>query len=529
MKKRLLLGMMLMGAVAANAQITDGTTAPDITGQRILSMTYSPDVVNYGETISLQEYLNQGKTVIVDMSAAWCAPCWSFHNSKTLETLYETYGPEGSDELRVIFIEADDNTNIFELGAQGKNYPPTAGTQERGPSQGDWITGVPYPIINNDTAAQAYGLEGFPSVYTIVPNAEQDVQGKVYNLERDSMGAMVASINAARAEEGLAPLTGIDYYGRINAEDIRYCDADGAIRGYLSSTYGHAITSAQVQLKKDGEIVATQDFTLNIGGYDTGEVDFTGLTIDPTADYQMVLLKVNGQDPLTQETAADFTSEEFSIALNASIEASANIKVVLNTDEYPSEMALFLTKYDDNGQLVGVWSKSFPNNSATYKEKTFTYDVNLNTIAGVTTDTCIGVYLRDAVGDGWDYNTAGTAVVPHGVTITSHDGTVLYTHNGTFGSFVKQDATLTNSGVLANGSFETSSFAVYPNPSNGIFNFTTEEAVDVTVVDLTGKTVHTAKGIENGGSINLSGLQKGMYIAKINGASGERNEKLIIK
>ncbi len=72
-------------------------------------------------------------------------------------------------------------------------------------------------------------------------------------------------------------------------------------------------------------------------------------------------------------------------------------------------------------------------------------------------------------------------------------------------------------------------FAIYPNPSTGIFNISTQEAVDVTVLDLTGKIVYTAKGLEDGSSINLGSLQKGMYIAKINGGNSQKTEKLVIE
>ena len=62
-----------------------------------------------------------------------------------------------------------------------------------------------------------------------------------------------------------------------------------------------------------------------------------------------------------------------------------------------------------------------------------------------------------------------------------------------------------------------------------MFNFAPQETVAVTVMDLTGKVVFTAKEINNGDTMDLSGLQKGMYIAKIVGATAERTEKLVIK
>lgn len=517
MKKNLLFGTLLLAALGANAQITNGSNAPEIHGPRVISVDNTTDIVTYGEEISLQAYLDAGKTVVMDGSATWCGPCWSFHNSKTLDNLYAAYGPDGSDELRVIFVEADPGTAISELG--GKDQPVLLGLTERGVPQGNWLTDVNYPVINSDDMVKSvanggYGLNAFPTLYVIKPSGVVGQPGIVTNLEWDSLGNMVAAINIAKGGE---PMVGVDFHGKVQATDIRYCDAEGTITGYVSSTFGHAITSTQVQLKKDGEVLETKDFTVSIGGYATGAVEFTGHPLEAGADYQMVLTQVNGTTPLAEDIA-DLTSEEFELFPSAAVESGKNITAVLHTDKYPEEIQFGI--YNSAGDFVYI--SPVLTATAANRNKTFTYDVNPTGLLDPI--DCYGVRLVDGYGDGWIDGTGG----PYGLTITS-GGTTLFTSNGDIGAGLTQDATFKTNGTLGNGSFESSSFAVYPNPSNGIFNFNTEEVIDVTVVDITGKTVHTAKGIENGGSINLSGLQKGVYIAKINGASGQRNEKLIIK
>lgn len=504
MKKTLLLATLLAAGFGANAQITDGSNAPQIVGNRIVSI--EGEQVTYGEEISLQAYLDAGKTVVVDMSAAWCAPCWGFHNSHTLEDFYAAYGPDGSDELRIMFVEADPSTNVRELG--GQSLPPENGLSERGPSQGNWLAGTNYPVINNDTAAQAYGLQGFPSLYIIVPSGTPGEPGKVYNLDRDNKGAMVAAINTARGNN----MIGVDSWARVTASNIRYCEAEGAITAVVES-YGHVITSVTAELRKAGAVIDTKNFTLNLTGFKADVLSFTGIALENGPDYEVVLTQVNGAAPVATEPEFNIT-EKFKLFPSASVESGKNIIATLHTDSYPSEIQFGI--YNSAGEYVYV--SPVLTNTAANKNTTLTYNINLDPI------DCYGITLVDGYGDGWVDGTGG----PYGLTLKS-GGTVLFSTDGEFIGRFDQDATFKTNGQLGNESFETSSLAVYPNPSNGVFNFNTEETINVTVVDLTGKTVHTAKNIENGGSIDLSGLQKGMYIAKINGASGQRNEKLIIK
>ena len=61
------------------------------------------------------DILDQGLIAVVDVSATWCGPCWSLHSSHALEDLHEAYGPNGTNQLRVIFYEADANTTMADI------------------------------------------------------------------------------------------------------------------------------------------------------------------------------------------------------------------------------------------------------------------------------------------------------------------------------------------------------------------------------------------------------------------------------
>jgi len=504
MKKTLLFGMLLLAGLSTKAQIANGSAAPDFSGTNVVT----------DEAVSLQAYLNEGKTVVVYMSAAWCGPCWQFHNTHYLSEIYNAYGPNGSDEIRVIYVEADWRTPVDHIF--GINTPVTglpAGVPAPAAPQGDWTLNTPYPIINNDTAGDDYQIPGYPTIFVITPNGAGEL-GTTHEIERDTPFGLTQQINDAMGTE----LVGLDHWGKITAAQKRLCDATVPVTAVFES-FGHAVTSYEAQLKKNGEVVETKTFTVNLDGFEPNEGAFNEIAVTG-ADYQAILTKVNGETALTTIAGSNIT-EEYTVTPSASVESANNVTITINTDDRPAEMVAAIIHYNNAGEFVIDWQSPAYTNTAANKEKTFVYN---KTLAG---NVCYSVVIEDAAGNGWIHNGSGDAV-PHGITIKSGN-TELFTNDGDFGGQVWQDATFRTDGTLSTDKFEDSKFAVYPNPSTGIFTFLTEEAIDVTVIDITGKTVHTAKAINNGGSIDLSALQTGMYIAKIKGDSGERIEKLLIK
>lgn len=224
-------------------------------------------------------------------------------------------------------------------------------------------------------------------------------------------------------------------------------------------------------------------------------------------------------DPANEELAMQ------SFNVEAATEGSNNmIHVAVYTDNYPSEISWKIE--DASGNVVAEggdyaagtddqWGGGGPHANTTLNHY----------IALPAGDAqCYNVIMEDVFADGWMYGST-----PHGIEVYSDDVLIFQKWVGNFGETLENPSAFRTAGTLANEQFETSSFAIYPNPSTGIFNFTTVEAVSVTVTDLTGKVVFTAANINDGGTINLSSLSSGMYVAKVSGASFEKVEKLVIK
>lgn len=157
MRQYLTLSLLILLSFSSNAQLSDGTLAPDFT----------LDDWQWGNTHNLYDYLDDGKSVILDFGATWCSPCWNYHQSGVLEALYEDFGPDGTDQIMVFMIEGDDDTtqNCIE------DDPGCIGG-----TIGDW-TDVQYPILNPPAAAANdisgdYGINFWPTLYGIAPNGE---------------------------------------------------------------------------------------------------------------------------------------------------------------------------------------------------------------------------------------------------------------------------------------------------------------------------------------------------------------------
>ena len=120
--------------------------------------------------VSLQSYLDSGKYVVIDYSAAWCNPCWQLHRSGLLEQL------NALDNFQAIWIECDNTNTTAQITGT------STGSSYSGTTCGNWVdpfgngTPVPFPMIDDDSAGTCYATcaslvdSYIPLLILIAPN-----------------------------------------------------------------------------------------------------------------------------------------------------------------------------------------------------------------------------------------------------------------------------------------------------------------------------------------------------------------------
>lgn len=111
--------------------------------------------------------------------------------------------------------------------------------------------------------------------------------------------------------------------------------------------------------------------------------------------------------------------------------------------------------------------------------------------------------------------------------ITDSNQLQLFYTDGNYGAGTSSNFS-TNS-ALAVENFDKIDYKLSPNPSTGMIKINTQTPVNVLITDITGKIVYSINEVTNETLINLSSLQKGIYLAKISNGNKVQTEKIILK
>ena len=380
MKKLIYLVVLLLSS-SIYAQIPNGSIAPNFTETDL-----------NGNTHELYAYLDSGYTVYLDLSATWCGPCWNYHQTGAFEDLYNNYGPSGSNEVRVLWIEADPGTSIDDIYGLGNQ------------TNGDWTEGVNFPMIDDTdgSVADAYQLGYYPTIWMICPDRTITEVGQI-----DGEQLYQSHNNCAVISEGLNAAIR-EYSGDINTDCNGYVDASITIQNLGSEEITEI--SGIYAIGDDNQILAQTSFTGSLLPYEMTTVDF-GEQLQISGDSLFFVLWSGDGDA---NPADDVYSTGVNLAIN---DANPNITINITTDAFGSE-----TTWELVGDDALIYASGGPYNDLGSAGTTVQESINLYLS---NQEVCYTFTIYDAYGDGINteyYGEGSYSIVDGNGTILASGG-----------------------------------------------------------------------------------------------------------
>ena len=124
----------------------------------LLTSQYVAKDIN-GKEYDIDAILKSGKAIMIDFSTVWCGYCWELHQRGALEKLYAKFGPDGTNQIEIFWVEAE-GASKSKIQAKSKDW-----TKD---SKGN---PVPYPIFSDARMAGKLGIKvlGFPTLALVGP------------------------------------------------------------------------------------------------------------------------------------------------------------------------------------------------------------------------------------------------------------------------------------------------------------------------------------------------------------------------
>lgn len=359
--KRLLTLLLFTTSTILHAQLLDGSLAPDWTLNDI-----------DGNEWNLYSVLAEGKPVILEFTATYNEATWAYHETGALVEFYNQYGPNGTDEAMVFFIESDDDTTLDDINGSGAN------------TVGNWLDNTPYPILDNaEYVAELYGF-GIPAIVLICPNRLLENQGlaSTFSLYSASQNCLIPT-GANNA--------GIYTYVGFDGE---FCEERTFAPSVIWQNIGSEnISSATFELYLNGNLEQSIPWSGDLEPFAIDPQAFDAVTLTESTTVDILIAEVNGGPDANEE------DNDWQLDINEAVEVNQNfLTLEIFTDEYPLET--YWEILDENGQVwhsggnPGVFDNEVLPGAYAQALTGYEHDVP------IPLDGCFEFVIYDAFGDG---------------------------------------------------------------------------------------------------------------------------------
>ena len=274
------------------------------------------------------------------------------------------------------------------------------------------------------------------------------------------------------------------------------CSGEAAPRVLLTNNGSNALTSAELDVVVNGEVLKTVTWNGNLSLFESTTIDLGSINfaVEDENLLEVKIKSVNGGDDEAP------TNDVASFEIKGAPENVAKVlKLSIRTDSNPQETTW---------KVTNLWTGEVVLEGGPYDQANHMYTETLE----ITGDGCFDFTIFDAGGDGF---TTG------GLYGLKADGTTLFS-GSVFGSSESNEFSYEVAVEVEEGYSHTSS--IYPNPTEGTVNIVSQGEQQVTIYNMAGQRVF-AGTCHSVLQIDMKRFGAGIYAIKV----GDETTRIVVK